>query len=125
MFYEKLKQWFCEDPKRPSVVANIATSTVAGSLAGFITNPLELAKLRMQIQRADKAMRGGNVGMEETYFGYKNMFHGIYLIWKKEGVLALYRGSLLRVMFSAPMTTLSMTLTEVFKNKIREHLKKR
>lgn len=48
------------------------------------------------------------------------MFHGIYLIWKKEGFLALYRGSFLRVMFSAPITTISMTLTEVFKKKLRE-----
>ena len=48
------------------------------------------------------------------------MFHGIYLIWKNEGFLALYRGSLLRVMFSAPITTISMTLTEIFKKKIRE-----
>lgn len=74
----------------------------------------------MQIQRADKSARGGNVRMEETYFGYRNMFHGIYLIWKKEGFLALYRGSMLRVMLSAPLTTLSMTFTEVFKRKLRE-----
>ena len=90
---------------------NVVTSTIASSVAALITNPLELAKLRMQIQRADKAVKSGQTHLKDTYFGYRNMFHGIYLIWKKEGLLALYRGSLLRVMFSAPMTTFSMTLT--------------
>ena len=58
--------------------------------------------------------------MEDTYFGYRNMFHGIYLIWKNEGLLALYRGSMLRVILNAPMTTLSMTFTEIFKERIRQ-----
>ena len=64
VFYEKFKQLFCQDPKHPGVVSNILASTLAGSLAGFITNPLELAKLRMQIQRADKATKGTNISMQ-------------------------------------------------------------
>lgn len=72
----------------------------------------------MQIQRADKASKGGNVAFEETIFGYRNMFHGIYTIARKEGVLALFRGSLMRICFTAPNTTISLVLTEFFKQQL-------
>lgn len=34
---------------------------VASGLAGYITTPLEVVKLRMQIQRADVSTRGGTL----------------------------------------------------------------
>lgn len=73
----------------------------------------------MQIQRADKASRGGHVQFEDTVFGYKNMFHGIYTIARNEGVLALFRGSLLRMCFTAPNTTISLVFAEYFKQKLQ------
>ena len=72
----------------------------------------------MQIQRADRASRGGNVAFADTVFGYRNMFHGIYTIARKEGVLALFRGSLMRVCFTAPNTTISLVLTDYFKQQL-------
>jgi hypothetical protein len=63
-------------------------SAISGALASFITNPLDMAKLRMQVQRGERAMSNSNVGI----FNYKNMFHGMYLIWKTEGFLSLYKG---------------------------------
>ena len=71
-----------------------------------MTNPLDVAKLRMQVQRAEKS-----AGIANQMFGYKNIFHGIYKICMNEGFLALFRGSLVRIMFSAPMTAISMSLT--------------
>ncbi|CAN5951269.1 unnamed protein product [Sphagnum jensenii] len=108
----------CENPDKPRVFENIIASTLASSISGFLTNPLDLAKLRMQIQRADRASRGGNVAFTETIFGYRNMFHGIYSIAKKEGFLALFRGSLMRVCFTAPNTTISLVLTEFLKQQL-------
>lgn len=48
------------------------------------------------------------------------MFHGIYTIAKKEGILALFRGSLLRMSFTAPNTTISLVLAEFFKQKLQK-----
>jgi hypothetical protein len=120
VFFEKFKILFCKNPEKPELMENILASTLASTIAGFITNPLDLAKLRMQIQRADRASRGGNVAMTDTIFGYRNMFHGIYTIARKEGILALFRGSLIRVCFTAPNTTISLVAMEYFKQKIQE-----
>jgi hypothetical protein len=40
-----------------------------------------MVKLRMQIQRADSALKG--VSLENTLYGYKNIFHGLYVAYKK------------------------------------------
>ena len=63
----------------------------------------------MQIQRADVGARGGS--LENSIFGYKNIFHGLYLLAKNEGFYALYKGAMLRVFFTVPIMTLSMSLT--------------
>lgn len=36
-------------------------SATASAFAGFLTTPLEVVKLRMQIQRADVATHGGSL----------------------------------------------------------------
>jgi hypothetical protein len=86
-------------------------SGTAGALSASITNPLDMSKLRIQVQRAQKASNS----QVELYFGYKNMFHGIYLIWKNEGFLSLYKGTFTRVMMYGPQTAVAMSLTEYFK----------
>lgn len=66
---------------------------LSSGLANFITSPLDMAKLRMQIQRGERARSGKlDASLGEGRFGYKNMFHGMYLILQKEGILALYKG---------------------------------
>jgi hypothetical protein len=89
---------------------------VAGSIAGWATTPLEIVKLRMQIQRADVAHRGGS--LQDSVFGYRNVFHGLSLLIKNEGFLALFKGAFLRICFSVPMSTIAMTLTEQLKQMI-------
>ena len=73
-----------------------------------------MVKLRMQIQRADGAAKG--VSLENTLYGYRNIFHGLYVAFKKEGFLALYKGAGLRVMFTVPAFGISMSLTEYSRN---------
>ena len=59
----------------------------------MITSPLDMAKLRMQIQRGERALSNDKTAsLSQGRFGYKNLFHGIYLIYTKEGFLALYKG---------------------------------
>lgn len=40
------------------MLESILCSSGAGAISGFITTPLEMVKMRMQIQRADSAMKG-------------------------------------------------------------------
>ncbi len=84
MIYENLKTL---SPGTPSFYESMFYSSVAGCLASILTNPLDMSKLRMQLQRSGQYQQ-----LEEVSFGYRNMFHGVYLICKKEGFLALYKG---------------------------------
>lgn len=53
--------------------------------AGFFTNPLELLKIRMQLQGELKA-KGQHI------VHYKNVFHAAYVVAKNDGLLALQKG---------------------------------
>lgn len=64
----------------------------------------------MQIQRADSALK--HIPLHKTLYGYKNIFHGIYLVIKNEGGIALYKGAGVRILFVVPLTTITFTLTE-------------
>lgn len=77
----------------------------AGAAAGLLTNPLDLAKLRIQVQRGRTAnvQAGGAVarGTGATPFLYRHMFDGLAQIVQKEGVAALWKGALARCAFQA------------------------
>lgn len=86
----------------------------AGASAALITNPLDMARLRMQVQRAGKA-GGGKV----TEFYYKNMFHGVYRIATEEGIKALFNGAFARILFQIPMVAITMSLLEFIKPRMQ------
>ena len=84
----------CVNPKSPGVFETFLLSAFSSSVASFLTSPLDMAKLRMQIQRGERAVSGEKErALDKGKFGYKNMFHGIQLIYSKEGILALYKGT--------------------------------
>ena len=60
-------------------------SMIAGACAAVITNPLDLAKLWMQISRAGTK--------EEGFSDYKHMFDAVGRICRKEGILSLWKGA--------------------------------
>ena len=70
-----------KNPELPTLGESIICSSGAGAISGFLTTPLEMVKLRMQIQRADSALKG--VSLENTLYGYRNIFHGLYVAYKK------------------------------------------
>ena len=78
----------------------------------MLTNPLDMAKLRLQVQRAGKVGGGDKSG-----FYYKHMMHGVYRIALDEGPLALFAGSFARCLFHVPMVAISMSIVEVVKPK--------
>lgn len=91
---------------------------MAGACASTLTNPLDMAKLRMQVMRAGKL--GGGAAQSEQY--YKNMLDGVYKIARDEGVRALFHGSFARILFHVPNVAISMSCVEIFKPHIQRAL---
>jgi hypothetical protein len=90
---------------------SVLCSALAGSLSSILTNPLDLVKLRMQVQR------GG--GEKQTY---KNLLHGLYYIGQNEGISAFGRGAIARAMYHTPVVAISMGLIEQIKPVLRKLL---
>jgi hypothetical protein len=133
MFYEHFKGMFVKnDPKsylkRTSkgspakqdigFFQAMLCSMAAGACASTLTNPLDMAKLRMQVMRAGKA--GGGVPQSEQY--YRHMLDGVWKIARDEGVKALFHGSLARILFHVPNVAITMSMVEVIKPHIQRSL---
>jgi hypothetical protein len=106
----------------------VGVACVAG--ASFVTNPLDLAKLRLQVQRgraaaAVNATTGGvaagapaaatTAASPLPHFQYRNLPHALRRIVAEEGWQALMRGAGARMAFHAPSTAITMTLFEYCK----------
>merc|ERR1712087_166489 len=86
-----------------------ASACSAGAIAAVVTNPLDMVKLRMQVQR------GGIYN-----FGYRHIFHGLYQCVQSEGVKSLFHGSFARVAFWVPNLAVNLTLYEACTNFYRQ-----
>ena len=78
---------------------------VSGGLAALVTNPLDMAKLRLQVQR-------GGRGLD---FGYRNLLHGMRCIVQDEGSKALWKGAGARIAFFAPSSALNIAIFDTLK----------
>lgn len=105
--YENLKNTTSAagDGKNLSFSQNLLCSSTAGAFASWITNPLDLAKLRLQIRRAGGvgAERGGANPLDST-FG--QMAH----LWRTGGIRIFFKGALVRILFHAPNTAVVVSL---------------
>ena len=94
-------------------------SMIAGAAASFITNPLDIVKLRLQVQRASGKSKEG----APKLFEYKHMLDGLIQITTKEGPLALFNGSLARICYHFPTVAISMSIIEAMKPHVEKLLK--
>jgi hypothetical protein len=113
--YEQFKDFYSRilppptNPRTPDEMTFLGyalSGASAGCLASVVTNPLDLVKLRMQVQR-------GNTGFT---FGYRNIGHGLVTIIKEEGVKALFKGAAARCMFHIPSTALTIAMFDTLRN---------
>lgn len=86
---------------------------IAGAGASVLTNPLDMAKLRLQVQRAGKFCVGN---VKEFY--YRNFIDGIYKIARDEGGFALFNGSFARILFHVPNVAITMSFVELIKPRV-------
>jgi len=116
-FYEQLKRkiersYF--DRAQETYVSQMPTSVflfcgaVAGAGASFFTNPLDLVKLRMQVQRQS----GREVPSAERYL---HTGDGLVKLARSEGMPGMLRGVGARMAFHAPATAIGMALFEKLK----------
>jgi hypothetical protein len=124
VFYERFKAWSKQQTLRDNKTDNpddaqrmadgdlplhylVACSAGAGALASWLTSPLDLAKLRLQVQRGQAATAASNTGQNNTL--YRGMFDCLHDAYKKG---ELFRGAGARVLHFAPATTVTMTAYE-------------
>lgn len=94
--YDKLKQWTGYYNTQIPFFHSFLMSSVSGFVASIITNPIDVVKVRMQVQRAE---RKGNAPLSEGRFGYRNSFHGLAKLVQEEGPFSLMKGVSARILF--------------------------
>ena len=83
----------------------IAASALAGSGAAWLSSPLDMIKLRIQVQRRSQeaaARAGKGAGEEGFTFAYRGMLGGRGTVLREEGARALWKGAATRVAFMVP-----------------------
>ncbi|KAF0683609.1 Aste57867_24375 [Aphanomyces stellatus] len=112
LFYEQNKaiaEDFHRKPNEPHIdvpfASLLACSMTASAGASLVTNPLDLVKLRLQIER----MHASSSSVTPRYV---NTFQGLQRVAMEEGVLGLWKGVGARIAFQAPLTGLTLALYE-------------
>jgi Mitochondrial carrier protein len=91
--------------------STVLCAATAGGLASFITSPLDMAKLRLQVQRG----AGSNANMiaeSRTNVYYTGLLDCLRKVYSVDGMKGLFRGAGARVLHFAPATTVTMTTYE-------------
>lgn len=125
VFYERCKDWskqLLQGNKTDNTNAQrmddgdlplhylVACSAGSGALASWLTSPLDMAKLRLQVQRGQSAAASNSTSQTRLYTGMFDCLRSAY----KKG--ELFRGAGARVLHFAPATTVTMTTYEKCKN---------
>ena len=134
VFYERCKLWareynnrqrrgidsegggdtqIVEDGELP-LLHLVACSASAGALASWLTSPLDMAKLRLQVQRgqADAASSANGHSTTRQTVQYRNALHCLSVAYREGGIRGLFRGAGARVLHFAPATAVTMTSYE-------------
>lgn len=114
-----LLDWYGFDSQNIRVHQSLILALTSGLISSIVTNPLDVVKVRMQIQRAE--MKEGE-SLEQGRYGYRNIFHGLKLVYKNEGFLGYFRGCYARIMYMSCQAALAFTVVDFFRGKILDHL---
>jgi hypothetical protein len=88
----------------------VLCSSLAGAMAAWLTSPLDMAKLRLQIQRGSQSK------------SYRNMIDCLLQTYNQEGLTGLWRGAGARVIHFAPATAITMSCYEQCRAYYAQHL---
>jgi hypothetical protein len=120
MFYEKFKLWSKQYDGQESMSLpfqwTVISSAGAGALASFLTSPLDMAKLRLQVQR-------GSQKSASSTTSYRGISDALSSAFQSGGVQGIFRGAGARMLHFVPATTISMTTYETCRSFFQEVLK--
>jgi hypothetical protein len=125
MFYEQFKA-FARERRQIKLTHNrmedgdlpflhlVSCSAGAGALASWLTSPLDMAKLRLQVQRGRlAAISTTGKTMQSPSVQYTGMIHCLRSVYNNEGgIRGLFRGAGARVIHVVPATAVTMTCYE-------------
>ena len=124
MFYEQFKdfardqrgitisQGRMEDANLPFLQL-VSCSAGAGALASWLTSPLDMAKLRLQVQRGRLAAMATTGATNNQAEQYTSMVDCLRKVYRNEGgVRGLFRGAGARVLHVVPATAVTMSCYE-------------
>jgi hypothetical protein len=105
MFAEQLKNVSRSSLGRPdlSFMELVSICAVAGGGAALCSAPMDLVKVRMQVERQNNS-------------NYPGFLSALRQIFAKEGVRGLFRGGSSRVWFAVPNTAITMSIMESIKH---------
>lgn len=98
----------------------IVSSASAGAIASFLTSPLDMAKLRLQVQRGAESSSSSpsslsskvSTASAKTNPSYRGMSDVLAHSYRSDGIPGLFRGAGARVLHFVPLTTVIMTSYE-------------
>uniref|UniRef100_A0A0G4HM95 Mitochondrial carrier protein n=1 Tax=Chromera velia CCMP2878 TaxID=1169474 RepID=A0A0G4HM95_9ALVE len=90
----------------------LVVGTCAGAAASFITTPLDLVKLRLQVQRSAARSASGR----QTPFLYNSFWQGMKELLGQEGLLGSFRGAGARMLVFAPSSAIGIATMETLKS---------
>jgi solute carrier family 25 thiamine pyrophosphate transporter 19 len=95
----------------------VFASASAGALASWVTSPLDMAKLRLQVQRGNLAENPG-----QSSHMYRGVVDCLRLTYREGGLKGLFRGAGARVLHFTPAMTITMTCYEACRSFLAESL---
>jgi len=104
--YETIRKTVVKDINEYSPLSYCVAGGGAGAIAAALTNPLDVAKTRLQTQG-------------ETGNHYRGMLDALNTIWKSEGVPGFTRGIGPRMLFYSTSAALCWSVYEYFKNVLK------
>ena len=117
--YDKLKQWFGFTHGQQTFAQSVLLSGISGVVASIVTNPVDVVKVRMQVQRAESKGQDPSHGR----FGYRNSFQGMVKLFGNEGFFGLFRGLFARMLFGTMSAALHLPINDFVKYKLLKNAK--
>ena len=86
-----------------------SSAALAGSTASAITNPLELAKVRLQVEVRSSLEHSLSANHQKHHH---TLWYMLQKVYRQEGLAGWWRGAFARVLFHTPSTAITMALFE-------------